>query len=140
MKLDVSYEETLPHPIETVWAELTSAGAISDWLMATPDFAPVAGARFRMKTQHLSKTGWVEAEVLELEPPRRMVWAWSAGDGNPPSRVTFELRPHEGGTQLRLTHVGEMEEDVVKMLRDGWPGRIEALAGSVRRTRDGREG
>ena len=77
MNLDVRIEELLPHPVESVWGALTDAASISDWLMATNDFRPQVGARFRMKTGHLSADGWVEAEVLELDPPRRMVWAWS---------------------------------------------------------------
>jgi len=133
MKLDVTCEEVLPHPIEAVWAELTAPDAIADWLMASPDYRPAVGHRFRMKTDHLSTTGWIEAEVLELEPPRRMVWSWSGVDGNPPSRVTFELTPEDGGTRLRLHHAGEMSEEVVRILRDGWPGRLQAVGEAIRR-------
>lgn len=121
-----------------MWSELTDADAISDWLMATADFRPAVGCRFRMKTEHLSTTGWVDAEVLELEPPHRMVWSWSGADGNPPSVVTFELARKSQGTRLRLTHVGELDAEVARILRDGWPGRITALAETTRRAGDGR--
>jgi uncharacterized protein YndB with AHSA1/START domain len=134
VKLDVEYDELLPHPIEAVWSELTDAGAISDWLMATSDFTPVVGCRFRLKTERLSTTGWVEAEVLELEAPRRMVWSWSAGDGNRPSTVTFELAPEGAGTRLRLRHVGEFDPAVAEILRNGWPGRIKAVEELIGRT------
>jgi uncharacterized protein YndB with AHSA1/START domain len=134
VKLDVECEELLPFPIEAVWTELTNAAAISDWLMVTTDFEPAVGCHFRMKTEDLSGTGWVHAEVLEVEPPRRMVWSWSAGDGNSPSTVTFELASEEGGTRLRLRHVGEFDSKVVSILRSGWPGRITALADVIRRT------
>jgi uncharacterized protein YndB with AHSA1/START domain len=128
VKLDVEYEELLPHTIAAVWAELTDAASISAWLMATSDFKPVVGCRFRMKTNGLSTTGWVDAEVLEIEPPHRMVWSWSASDGNPPSTVTFQLTEEGSKTRLRLRHVGEFETEVAGILRDGWPGRINALA------------
>jgi len=137
MRLDVAFDEVLPHPIEAVWAELTDADAISDWLMKTSDFKPVIGSRFRMKTEDLSSTGWVEAGVLELEPPHRMVWSWSGHDGNPPSTVTFDLTQEGKGTRLRLTHVGEMNAEVARILRDGWPGRIAAMADAIRRVGDG---
>ena len=101
MKLDLVFEELLPHPVEAVWGALTDAAAISDWLMATTGFEPRVGARFRMKTQRLSADGWVRAEVLELDPPRRMAWAWSADGGAAPTTVTFELTPEGGGTRLR---------------------------------------
>jgi uncharacterized protein YndB with AHSA1/START domain len=133
MKLDVEYDELLPHPVQAVWSELTSAAAISGWLMATTDFEPSVGCRFQLKTDRLSTTGWVEAEVLELDAPRRMVWSWSVGDGNPPSRVSFELLEAEGGTRLRLRHVGEFDQAVAELLRGGWPGRIQAIDESMRR-------
>ena len=47
--------------------------------------------------------GWVKTEVIELDPPRRMVWAWWL-DGATPTTVTFELASEREGTRLRLTH------------------------------------
>jgi len=133
MRLDIALDERLPHPPERVWQALTDAATICGWLMATDDFQPEVGARFKLKTEHLSPTGWIDAEVLELDPPRRMVWAWSSNDGNPPSRVTFELEPENGGTRLRLTHEGEIEPAIGAILVEGWPGRIEALADAAAR-------
>jgi uncharacterized protein YndB with AHSA1/START domain len=138
VNLDVSYEELLPHPVEAVWAALTDADSISDWLMATSDFRPVAGCRFRMKTQGLSTTGWVDAEVIEIDPPRRMVWSWSADDGGPPSTVTFQLVMDRGGTRLSLRHAGEIEPEIGHILREGWPGRITALAQTLNSKQFGR--
>ncbi|HKF16901.1 MAG TPA: SRPBCC domain-containing protein [Candidatus Dormibacteraeota bacterium] len=128
MNLDVSHQELIPHPVDKVWAALTDPASISDWLMATDDFRPKVGCRFRMKTQRLSTTGWVDAEVLELEPPHRMVWSWSANDGNPPSTVTFHLVAEEDGTRLSLRQVGEIDPAMGAILREGWPGRLQALA------------
>ncbi|TMF42501.1 MAG: hypothetical protein E6I23_13360 [Chloroflexi bacterium] len=134
MKLDVAFEELLPRPIEAVWAELTDKSAISACLMATDDFKPTIGCRFRMKPlSPLSTEGWVDAEVLELEPPRRMVWSWSVDDRNPPSKVTFMLARNGEGTRLRLRHVGEFDPEVAGMFRDGWPGRIAALVEVITR-------
>jgi uncharacterized protein YndB with AHSA1/START domain len=137
MRLDVSYEEVLPHPIDEVWDELTDPSAIADWLMASPDYKPAVGSRFRMKTEHLSTTGWIEAEVLELEPPHRMVWSWSAVDGNEPSRVTFELTPESSGTRLRVHHAGEMDGEMTRILESGWPGRVKAVGEAIRRLAHG---
>jgi uncharacterized protein YndB with AHSA1/START domain len=128
MRLEVALDEFLPYPPERVWQALTDRVTISAWLMATGDFRPEVGAQFRLQTEHLSPTGWIEAEVLELDPPRRMVWAWSSNDGNPASRVTFELEPESSGTRLRLTHEGEIEPAIGAILADGWPSRIELLA------------
>ncbi len=131
MILDVRIDELLPHPVEAVWAALTDSASISDWLMATDDFRPEVGARFRMKTGTLSASGWVEAEVLELDPPRRMVWAWSVAGGEAPTSVTFELVPQGEGTRLTLTHAGEIDPVIGAQLAEGWPGRIELLRRSL---------
>ena len=114
-----------------MWSALTNAAAISAWLMRTPDFQPAVGTRFRLKTTLLSKSGWVEAEVTELDPPTRMVWAWSIADDAPLTTVTFELTQEDEGTRLRLTHVGEIDPLVGGLLTEGWPGRLELLRRSL---------
>ena len=65
--------------------------------------------------------------MLELDPPRRMVWAWSPGRRRPPTTVDFELTPEAGGTRLRSTHTGEIDRHVGRLLGEGWPSRIELL-------------
>lgn len=130
MKLDLSFDEFIPHPPDAVWAQLTDAEAIADWLMQTDGFEPAVGARFRLKTEHLSPDGWVVAEILELDPPRRMVWSWAGSDGLA-STVTFELTPDGAGTRLKLTHTGEADPGVADILRNGWPGRIDLIRRSL---------
>jgi len=130
VRLDLVLEELLPHPIEAVWRALTEADAISDWLMQTTGFQPIVGARFRLKTQHLSASGWIDAEVLQLEPPWRMTWSWSA-DGGAASTVTFELAAEGKRTRLRLTHEGEIEPEAGRIVTAGWPGRLERLASMI---------
>jgi uncharacterized protein YndB with AHSA1/START domain len=131
MTLDVVLEEVIAHPVDEVWRALTSPESISEWLMTTDDFRAEVGARFRLRTQRLSEDGWVRAEVIELEPPRRMVWAWLVSYTPTPTTVTFELEPHPEGTRLRLTHAGEIDPIAGEQLRDGWPGRIELLRRSL---------
>jgi uncharacterized protein YndB with AHSA1/START domain len=135
MNLDVRLEELLPYPVEAVWDVLTDRAAISEWLMATPDFEARVGAHFTMKTEHLARDGWVRAEILELEGPRRMVWSWSADDRASTTKVTFELRAEADGTLLTLTHVGEIDPLVGRLLTEGWPGRIELVRRTLDRTR-----
>ena len=72
--------------------------------------------------------GWVECEVLEIEPPRRMVWAWFPTDDDVRTLVTFELEVVNGGTRLKLTHKGVTEPVIAELLRGGWPTRLAELA------------
>ena len=125
--MDLAYEEVMPQPPEAVWAQLTDPAAIGEWLMAPDGFRPELGARFRLKTTHLAPGGWIEVEVLEIDPPRRMVWAWATDERTPPTSVTFELEPAGQGTRFRLTHQGEIDDEIGRLLRDGWPERIELL-------------
>jgi uncharacterized protein YndB with AHSA1/START domain len=129
--LDVHLEEVLPHPVEAVWEAITDPEAISEWLMATNDFVPRVGAAFRLRTERLSADGWVKGEVLELEPPRRMVWSWAVNDGLGPSTVTFELAAENDGTRLKLTHVGEINDAAGSEISGGWPSRIELIRRSL---------
>ena len=84
-----------------------------------------------MKTERLATDGWVRAQVTDLDPPRRMVWAWSASEGGPVTTVTFELAPVADGTRLTLAHVGEIDDVVGGLLSDGWPSRLELLRRSL---------
>jgi len=61
-----------------------------------------------------------------------MTWAWSVGDGNEPTLVTFELTLDGSGTRLSLTHAGEIDPVIGDLLTRGWPGRLAVL----RRTLD----
>jgi uncharacterized protein YndB with AHSA1/START domain len=58
---------------------------------------------------------WVDGEVLESEPPRRLQHTWRAlynedTAAEPFSRVTWEIEPQENGTTL-LTVVHDRLED-----------------------------
>lgn len=131
MKLDLDFEELFPHPVEDVWDAITDASSISDWLMATDDFRAELGARFRLKTEHLSPSGWIDAQVVEIDPPHRMAWSWSADPAFAPTLVIFELSADADGTRLRLTHAGEIDPVVGSLLTEGWPTRFDLLRRSL---------
>lgn len=125
MKRDLAFEATYPHPPEKVWRALTDSRAIAKWLMEN-DFQPRVGHRFRFRTKPMP--GWdgiVDGEVLEADPPRRLVYTWvtSAID----TRVAITLQPVEGGTKLRLVHSGfEGVRPVLLsfLMGSGWKGII----------------
>jgi uncharacterized protein YndB with AHSA1/START domain len=106
MKADIDATVTYPHPVDRVWAALTSSEALAAWFMPN-DFKPVVGHRFTFRTRPARAMGFdgiVRCEVLELDPPSRMVWSWAGG--NIDTTVTFTLEESAGGTTLRMHQVG----------------------------------
>lgn len=93
-----------PHPIEAVWAAITDADAISQWLMVTDGFKPEVGAKFTL-SQPGAAWGNVEGEVLEVDEPNHIRYTWTNGPGFN-TTVTLSLERTNGGTLLRLQHAG----------------------------------
>jgi uncharacterized protein YndB with AHSA1/START domain len=104
MKADIDVTASYPHPVSRVWEALTSSEALTAWLMPN-DFKPVVGHRFTFRTRPAPGfDGIVRCEVLELDPPGRMVWSWAGG--NIDTTVTFTLEETADGTRLRMRQVG----------------------------------
>jgi len=126
-------ERTMPHPPEKVWRALTEAALTSQWLMKT-DLKPVVGHRFNFRSEPVN--GWngvTDCEVLEADPPRRLVYSWNASGEQAAygikSLVTWDLTPTDGGTHVRMEHAGFRAEDegFYKGATYGWPLMVEAL-------------
>ena len=127
MKLELLFEEIYPHPVEKVWRALTDSAAIASWLMAN-DFEPRAGKHFTLIGAPVpGGRALIECEVIEIEPPRRMVWSWQNIDGGQPTRVEFRLEAVEGGTRLNLSHTGDVDPSRRSRLAAGWPTKLEQL-------------
>jgi uncharacterized protein YndB with AHSA1/START domain len=127
MKPEIVLVEDYPHPIAKVWAALTDPAALAEWLMAN-DFEPQLGRRFMLRGEPTAQwRGWMECVVLEMEPPRRMVWSWRRSELDNPSRVEFRLEPIEGGTRLTLMHAGETDPAARGRLSSGWPVKLSQL-------------
>jgi uncharacterized protein YndB with AHSA1/START domain len=133
MRLDLTLTEHFKAPVQTVWLAITDRQMLARWLMEN-DFEPRLGARFALwRAEPLS--GWrgrVECEVIELEPPTRMVWSWSDGPGEAmTSRVIFELQEEGTGTRLTLRHIGDTGDAMAEMIRERWPIKLQALASAL---------
>lgn len=129
MKLDLNLIEHLDQPIDDVWRAITDPRMLTLWLMEN-DFEARIGARFTLRRADAAPgwRGWVECQVLELQPPIRMVWSWSDGaEEGGPTRVIFELHTEGSGTRLTLHHVGNEGDSTAKMVCDRWPIKLRAL-------------
>lgn len=128
MTRDLHFERTYPHPPELVWAALTTAEALSEWLMPN-DFQPVVGHRFQFRTKPAPGfDGTVQCEVLELVPPKRLVFTWAGGGID--TRLIWTLEPVAGGTRLTLDHKGFQGLRgmmVSAILGKGWNSKILSI-------------
>jgi uncharacterized protein YndB with AHSA1/START domain len=73
------------------------------------DLEPRVGHHFTFRVPPNPKAGFdelvVRREVLECEPPSRLVFSWSAG-GLVDTRVSFRLEPDGEGTRVVFEHSG----------------------------------
>jgi uncharacterized protein YndB with AHSA1/START domain len=130
----IHHEIVYAHPIERVWTAITSSDALAAWLMEN-DFRPRVGHRFQFRAK--PQPGWrgyVDCEVLELDPPRRMRLSWVGDESMPVTYVTFALTAVEGGTRLVFDHTGFVGVKgffVKSMMNNGWGKKM--LRGSLPR-------
>jgi uncharacterized protein YndB with AHSA1/START domain len=72
-----------------------------------------------------------DGEILEFDPPRLLVYTWTANFHKDPkgqSVVRWELTPNKSGTHVKLTHSGLADEpEACKDYAGGWPGVLEQL-------------
>jgi uncharacterized protein YndB with AHSA1/START domain len=128
VKHDLLYTEVLPHPLPRVWAAITTADALREWLMES-DFEPRVGKEFRfLCPPSPGIRGYVECRVLELDPMRRVVWSWLSTDTGDPTVVMIELEAVDGGTRLTLRHRGDTTPDVRDRTAVGWTQKMIELA------------
>jgi uncharacterized protein YndB with AHSA1/START domain len=128
MKLDLHLVGFYPHPLEKVWAAVSTREALAEWLMNN-DFEPHPGARFRFwgEPTRPEWRGSIDCEVLAVEPPSRIVWSWRHSDDGYPTQVEIQLDAVPGGTQLKLRHSGEMSEELRNRYTSGWQRKLDVL-------------
>ena len=72
-----------------------------------------------------------QGEILEIDPPRRLVYTWIANwhaDKQRKTIVRWELTPAGAGTHVKVTHSGLAQEQVAREdYRGGWPRVVEKL-------------
>ncbi|MEO5716049.1 MAG: SRPBCC domain-containing protein [Luteolibacter sp.] len=109
MNNTIRKELLMPQPPEQVWRAITDSATLAEWMFPN-DFEPHLGHHFTFRVPPNPKVGFegliVSCEVLECEPPRLLVFSWSAGGPVVNTRVSFRLEPDGDGTRLFFEHSG----------------------------------
>jgi uncharacterized protein YndB with AHSA1/START domain len=125
----VTFIRTTP---EKLWEALTDAKVIRKyWFGTTADSGWKKGSSWKLVRSDgtLNDTG----EILEIDPPRRMVIRWQ-NEWNPelkaegPSRCTFELEPVDRALKLTITHeIDRPESKLITAVSGAWPYTLSNL-------------
>ena len=109
MSKTIQREMVMPQAPERVWQAIANSASLAEWMYPN-DFRPRIGHRFTFLVPPNPKVGFegltVHCEVLECEPPSRLVFSWSAGGAVVDTRVSFRLEPEGEGTRLLFEHSG----------------------------------
>ncbi len=123
------FEIRIKGSIHTVWEEITKRGAVQRAVMDTvlvSDLKP--GSPFRYTSPN-GKYTMVKGEILEIEPPRRLVHTYQfTMNPDPPSRVTWELE--QVGDEVRVSLLHDQftsETKTYKSVQGGWKGILANL-------------
>lgn len=103
----VSFEVELQHSPAKVWRALTDPVLLTEWLLPVVGFKPEAGTAFTFKTQpYPGWDGTVSCRILEIEPHKKLSYAWVVGNMELDTVVTFTLSATGSGTLLSLVQSG----------------------------------
>lgn len=131
----IEREAVLRHPIERVWAALTTAEGLSQWFgsVAEVDLRPGGRAYFRWDDLGEESV----ATVTVVEPPHRFAFRWGIEGlpehDAPQTLVEFTLEQASDGTRLRLVESGfaQAADDVARPAHEvnsrGWDAELVDL-------------
>ncbi|MEU0482358.1 SRPBCC domain-containing protein [Streptosporangium sp. NPDC006013] len=130
----------LAHPIEKVWAALTTTDGLGGWL---GDKAEIDDLRPGGQIRVCWGGTWSVLRIETIEPPRRLCFTWPL-EGLPPgdprrTHVEIALHPVGDGTRLSLTETGfaQLPDELAAAYQGNVEGWREELAKLVRHL-DGR--
>ncbi len=133
-------DKVFPHTLDVVWKTLTTQEMMARWLRMEPKgFRAAVGTSFTYQTAPAGAwDGVIHCEVLEVEPLKRLAYAWKGGhDENIgygsrlDTVVTFLLSAVENGTRIRLVHSGFVlprNESAFEKMSAGWTQVVSAIA------------
>jgi uncharacterized protein YndB with AHSA1/START domain len=119
---------------EKIWDAITKPEFTSKYFYGSlVDSTFVEGAEFKSFSPDRTQL-WVDGEILESDPPRRLQHTWRALYDEeiakePHSRITWEIEPGDGGvSKLTVTHDRlEASPKTASNVAGGWPYVLSGL-------------
>jgi len=134
MNFKLELERHYPYSITDVWEGITTNEGISDWLLDSNNFKAEVGHRFDLTC--VNDDGNLDVyrcQVLEIDPPTRMLWSWvlSGKESEGLTEVEFRLKSTDTGTTVTLIHRGDRDKATIDRFKSGWPYKLDRLAETV---------
>ncbi len=95
---------------------------------------PHVGGSYRLKMERRPDspmgpgTLFVAGVYREIDRPNRLAYSWMWEDQKHESQVTYELKPHAGGTEITLIHEGFANVESRDGHNRGWTQSLQQLA------------
>ena len=104
---EIDHEIKIKATPEQVFAALSTHEGVTSWQTPHAEGTGAVGSEWRFKFEDRAEFDW---EVVESEPPSRVVWRCTKGPGDSVgTTATFLVNPSGDRTLLELKH-------------SGWPG------------------
>lgn len=134
-------QRAIPAPVDRVFSAWTDPKSIKGWFAPPDTETPLAevdlrvGGRYRIgfKEKGVDVLRVVSGVYREIRPPNHLVftWCWEDDPDNHETVVTVDLREQGGHTELRLTHIHFLSEQVRNHHNAGWLGCLDGLINSL---------
>lgn len=136
----VRFERVLPGPIDRVWSYLVDSEKRRAWI-ASGDMDLHDGGAYEFRFRHAELSHEKETPeryrtpegehvgrgtVLRCDPPWLLVISWGEPP-EPPSEVTFELKPQGDDVLLTLTHRKLPSRTQMRNVSGGWHPHLAVL-------------
>lgn len=136
MEKIIQHQIFYPNPAADVWAYLTEPDLMVQWLMPN-DFEPKLGHKFTLNAgcmpPEFNFDGIFYCEVLEIVPPKKLVYSWDFGPGDGTlnkSEVHWTLTEKNNGTEVLLVHRSFKGAEVLPIfiaMDKGWLGNMNKI-------------
>lgn len=121
-------------PVERVWRAITTPSEMKQWFFGVDTDAEWRPhGKLVHRGEYQGKPYIDKGEILEFEPPRRLVHThWSDVSGLPDSpehyqEVAWDLSDRGGSTELTITERNLPSADAARTSEQGWKGALQNL-------------